>query len=208
MNPVVLPMLHLLRVGQSRDRYTWNVCLVNSWNPQNTLVFVREYFDEPGNRFVPVFKDPLSALAAGEFHVTTNEIADELHILYFHQRFEINRLEIAALPGEIAVFVEDVCKAAAHSGCEVTAACTEHDHQTICHVFTAVIANTLDDRGRSGIANGETLSCNAVEESFAAGGSVKGDIPDDDVLLRGKCRTTRRIHNDSPAGQALSDVIV
>src|SRR5215469_3822665 len=208
MKPVVLPMLHLLRVGYDGDSFAWDVSLVNSWNPQNALVFVREDFDEPGNSFVPVFKDPLGTLAAGELRVTANEIADELHILYFHERFEINRLEIAAVLGEISVFVEDVRDAAAHSGGEVTAAGTEHNHQAVRHVFTAVIANTLDDCGRTGIANREPLSTNAVEENFAAGGAVECNVPDDDVLLRGKCRSARRIYNDSPAGQTLADVIV
>src|SRR5215831_13288065 len=199
MNPVVLPMLQLLRVGQNRDGFARNVCLIDPWDTQYALVFVREDFDEAGYCFVPVLKNPLGSLAAGELHVTAHQIADELHILHFEERFEIHGFYVAALLGEVSVFVEDVRDAAAHSGREVAPAGTEHNHQTVRHVLAAVIADTLDHRGRTGVPNRETLSRHTVEESFAAGRTIKGNVPDDNVLLRGKCRSTRRIHNDSSA---------
>ena len=54
----------------------------------------------------------------------------------------------------------------------------EHDHQAVGHVFAAVVADAFDHGGSAGVAHGEALAGHAVEEGFAAGGAVEGDVAD------------------------------
>src|ERR1035438_10708438 len=101
MKPVVLPMLHLLGGLQNRYGLVRNVSLLAAAHAQYPFEFVREDFDESRVHVVPVIENPLGATAASQVHVTINEIADNLHILNFKQRFEVDGIEVAAFLSEI-----------------------------------------------------------------------------------------------------------
>src|SRR5215467_9909790 len=128
MKPVVLPMLHLVRVGQNWQRLTGNVSLLRPRYSEHAFVFVREDFDEAPNSFVPVFQDPLGALASGQLHVTTDQIANHLYVASLEERLKIDRLQIASTFSEVAVLVEDIGDSTAHARSEVSAATAEDDH--------------------------------------------------------------------------------
>src|SRR3990172_3779921 len=84
------------------------------------------------------------------------------------------------------VGVEHVGDPAAHAGREVPARRAEHDDAAAGHVLAAMVADTLDDGVRPGVANREALAGKAAEERPAAGRAVEDGVPDDDVVLRGE----------------------
>src|ERR1700721_2391875 len=174
MKPVVLPMLNLLflclfGMRKNNDPFAWYIGLRAAADSQHSLEFVRENFDEPGDQLVPVVENPLSAAAARQFSVTRDQVSNDLDILAVEQRLEIDRVEIAAFFGEIHVLVENIGDATTHAGCEIPAAAAEHHDQPVRHVLAAVVADPLDDRRGSGVANREAFSGNSVQERFAAG---------------------------------------
>src|SRR3981189_693414 len=141
------------------------------------------------------------------------EIFDEhgfnnLGILGSEDWLEINRLQIAALFGEVAALVKNIGNAAAHAGGKISPAGSEHQHQAPGHVFATVVADSFDHSSRSGIANRKALASNPVEKRFAAGGSVKGHIANQNIFLGSESGPARRIHHQPSAGQTLADVIV
>ena len=138
--------------------------------------------------FRPVLENPLGAAAAGQFCVTRDQIFDDLQVRASMQRLKINRVQVAALLGEVSAFVEDIGDATAHAGGEISSAGAEHDDQTVGHVLAAVVANALDHGSRSGIADREALARHSVEESFAAGRAVESNVADDDVFFRREAR--------------------
>src|SRR5450755_427296 len=208
MKPVVLPMLHLLGGLQNRYRLVRNVSLLAAAHAEYPFEFVWEDFDESRVYVVPVIENPLGATAASQVHVARNKIADNLHILTFKQRFEVNGVEVAAFLSEIHALVENIGDAAAHASGKISAARTEHQHQPVCHVLAAMIANPFDDCGRAGIAHGKAFTGDAVKEGFAAGRAVERNIANQDIFLGSEAGILRRIDNDPAAGQALADVVV
>ena len=71
-----------------------------------------------------------------------------------------------------------------------------------------MVSYSLYHRGGSGVAHTEPLACNAAYKGFSAGGSVEGHISDDDILLRLKGNSRRRIDNQLAAGKTFSKVVV
>src|SRR5580658_3427967 len=126
----------------------------------------------------------------------------------FENGLEVNRIEIAALFREVSALVENVSDAAAHAGCKISSAGSEHQHKTFRHVLATVIADAFDYRGRSRIANGKALAGYSVEKRFAAGCAVKCNVAYENVFLGGKFRSPRRICNQTTARQALAYVVV
>src|SRR5438552_6309169 len=140
MNPVVLPMLHLLCRLQDGDGLAWDIRLLSAADSQHSLELMWENLDEARNHLLPVVENPPGAAAAGQIQVARDQISDELHVLLIEQRFEIDRVQIAALLGEISTFVKNVGDTAAHAGSKIPATGAEHDHQPVRHVFAAMVA--------------------------------------------------------------------
>src|SRR5439155_19552269 len=109
---------------------------------------------------------------------------------------------------ETSTFIENISHAAAHARGEIPSAGSEHQNQSVRHVFAAVVADTFNNRGCAGIANRKALARHSVEERFSTGRAVKHDIADDDIFLGLKAGPARRINNDLSARQTLSYVIV
>src|SRR5208282_2621701 len=132
----------------------------------------------------------------------------ELGILRFENRFEVNRVQIAAFFCEVSALIENVGDATTHARGKISPTSSEHQDQALGHVFAAMVADSLDHRGRSGIANGEAFASDSIEKRFAAGGAVKGNVSNDDIFFGSEFRPSRRVHNQSSAGQSLAYVIV
>ncbi len=118
--------------------------------------------------------------------MTGNQIAHNLRILSFHERLKIHRRQVAALLGEVHALVKYIGDSTAHAGGKIPATLTQHEHQALGHVFTAMIANAFDDGSCSGIPHGETLAGYAVEESSPAGCAVESAVADQEVFFSGK----------------------
>src|ERR1035441_10451224 len=125
----------------------------------------------------------------------------ELGILRIENWLKVNRAQIAALFGKVSTLVENVGDAAIHAGGKISPTGPEHQDQPLRHVFAAVVANSLDYRGRSGVANRKPLACDPVEKRFAAGGAVERAVANQDVLFGGETRPSRRIHHQRTRGQ-------
>src|SRR3954462_11805105 len=120
------------------------------------------------------------------------------------QWFEVDHLHVHV----VAVEVQDVRDATGHAGREVAAGRAENDGPATGHVLTAVVADTLDDRGGAGVADAEALADDAADEHLAGGGAVQDDVAGDDLLLGGERRVGGRPYGDPATGQSLADVVV
>src|SRR5438876_5727290 len=200
MNPVFLPMMHLLfYCDRNRQWSTRNILLLRTADSQYTLELVRENFDEARQHFEPAVENALGAATARQFMMAADQLVQEFNIFWLDDRFEINHRKIAALLGELAFFVEHVGDASAHSSGEVAPARAENDHQTIRHVFAAVVADTLDHCGCTRVTDGEAFAGDSTEVGFSAGGSVEDYIANNDILLSYECGLLRREHNHASA---------
>src|SRR4051812_32195513 len=100
---------------------------------------------------------------------------------------------------ELARLIEHEGEAAAHARAEVLARPAEHDHQSFGHVLAAMIANTLNDRRRAGVAHREALARDAIEVRLAASRTVQHDVSNENVLFGHERRLARRIYDDPSA---------
>ena len=79
---------------------------------------------------------------------------------------------------------------------------------TARHVFTAVIADALDDGTRAPELRTQKRSAAAAEERPPAGRAVQRDVTDNDIVFGHEAALLRRIHNDAPARQTFANVVV
>ena len=73
-----------------------------------------------------------------------------------------------------------------------------------------MIAHSLDDCGRSGVAHAESFADRPADKCFATRRAVQDDVPGDDVVLgHERCMCfARRPHHQTPARQPLAEVVV
>src|SRR5208337_1331489 len=207
--PVTLPMLHLGGGRHERRRSGgWCVNRFRARYAKHALVLVRIDLDELRLSVCPVFEDPRGARAAGGRPMTRKQVADLLHVSGINKRLEIDAGLVAAANGEVALIVVDVGDAATHAGGEVAPCGTENDDKAVGHVLAAVIAHTLDDGSRSGVADGETLTCDSVQEDFAGCGAVENDVADENTFFRQVTGGLGGIGDDASAGRPLAEIVV
>src|SRR6266566_1043045 len=144
-------------------------------------VVVRHHLHEPELRFLPVVEDVSRDGRVGASLVLLDQLAKHAQILEL-ERLQADELGVAALR-ERAVLVEHVCDPTAHAGGEVPARAPEDDDGAARHVFATVVADALDDRGRTRVPDREPLAGETAEERLARGRSVEDRVPRHDVLL-------------------------
>ena len=181
---------------------------VDAFYAKDALVLVREDLDELGLSFGPVFKDPGCARATGIVAMALEQCTDFGDVCVGYEGFEIDAGFVAAAGGEVALIVEDECATATHAGGEVAAGGAEHDDGAVGHVFAAVVADAFNDGCCAGVADGEALAGDAVEEDFAAGSAVENDVADEDAFFGQEEGSLRRVGDDASAGEALAEVVV
>ena len=71
-----------------------------------------------------------------------------------------------------------------------------------------MVADALDHCGGTRVAHAEALADEAAEEDLATGGAVADHVAGDRVLLGGELGAAIGSNDDTPAGQALGDVVV
>ena len=71
-----------------------------------------------------------------------------------------------------------------------------------------MVADSLDHRRRSRIADCKAFARNTVEERFPTGRAVESHVADQNIFFGSKMGSTRWVHDDSAAGKALSNVVV
>ena len=133
--------------------------------------------------------------------------ADFLDFRRVLQTLQHDHLLVAILT-EIACLIQHAGHPAGHAGGKVAARPPQHHHPPAGHVFATVIADRFHHGGDAAVAHAKSLPRHAADVSFALGRAVKGDVARDDVLLRHKGGTLRRIKDDLAAGQALAQIIV
>ena len=121
--------------------------------------------------------------------------------------FEINRADIAA---EIEVIgtVVDVCDTARHAGSEVGSRGTEYHDTSTSHILASVVADSLDDRRESAVADREAFAGLTVEEDSAGGAAIADHVSGDHIVRRRKLAVRGRTYDDLAAGDAFADKIV
>ena len=121
---------------------------------------------------------------------------------------------------EVTLFIQYIGDAAAHAGGEVASGAAEHHYDAAGHVFTAVVADTLDDGDGAGVADGEALAGDAPEVALPTRGAVEDGVADDapcaymqhevitDIVFGDDGALGRGRDDDFAAGEALADVVV
>lgn len=71
-----------------------------------------------------------------------------------------------------------------------------------------MVADAFDDGTDAAVADAEAFTGCAVDVGFAAGGTVEGDVADDDVIFGREYRFPRRRYDDLAARQAFAQVVV
>src|SRR6185312_279398 len=210
MNPVFLPILNLPLLEFRRDRHrpSGNILLRCASHARHALKFMREDFNETWQCVRPVVEDPLRPAASRQRLVARDEIFDQLNIASLHDRFKINRSEVAAFFGKVSLVINHVSNAAAHAGSEIASAGAEHNNESVGHVFATVVANAFNDRGGSGVADRETLTSHTVEKCFATGCAIKSDVANQNIFFCRKGGFFWRMNDDAPAGKPFADVII
>src|SRR5438034_7324343 len=103
MNPVALPMDHLLVDGHGRERWQWNALFrfrLFSSNAENTLVLVRENLDELGKHRRPVIEDPFRLGTSRGFEMLRDPAPQKLDIAGVHHRLQVYPGQVAPLLGD------------------------------------------------------------------------------------------------------------
>jgi len=85
---------------------------------------------------------------------------------------------------EALIGIQQERLAARHPGAEVPAVTAKDDDGASGHVLARVVADTLDDGDRAGVANGEPLTRRAGAEELAAGRPVEHRVADEARLAR------------------------
>src|SRR5687768_16876925 len=99
--------------------------------------------------------------------MTLEQVTHQRDLFWILEALEVDHVDIA-VQRERSVGVEDIGDASAHAGREVSSSGAEHDDAPAGHVLAAVIADALDDRVRTAVANREPLAGNTTYERRAA----------------------------------------
>src|SRR3990172_3725066 len=174
---------------------------------QDAAVFQRHDLDEPRGGPGPFAEQRFGHGATRVLKLPLHQPLNQVQVLRFFQGLQGDHLHVAARR-EVAVPIVDIGDAAAHAGAEVAAGPAQDDDASAGHVLAAVVAAALDDGDCAAVAHREPLPRDAAGEQAAAGGAVKRDVADEDVLLRHERGAPRRVDDYLAARKPLSDVVV
>src|ERR1051325_2034656 len=169
---------------------------------------MREYLHESGQHFGPVVENPARSRTRCTLRMPCDPVIQELFIFLFNHRLKIYSRLIAALFAEAAGFVKHVSDTSAHARGKVAACLAEPDHQTVGHVFAAMVPRTFDNCCRAGVAARKPFAGHSIKECLAAGSPIEHDITDENILFRYKGRGPRRINYDASARKPLANVVI
>src|SRR5215471_19399341 len=109
-----------------------------------------------GGEAAIVAEDRAGHATAGEALVRLEQVPDDL-LIRGGQRLDGKVFRTGAR-NERATAIAHVGDAACHAGPEIPADRSEDHDRSTGHVFTCVVADPLDDRGRAAVAHGEALA--------------------------------------------------
>ncbi len=85
---------------------------------------------------------------------------------------------------------------------------SKDNYAATCHIFTAMIADTLYNCCCTGITYAETFTCHTVYKCFTAGSTVKRYVTDDNIFIASETSLLQGINNQFSTGKSFSEVIV
>jgi hypothetical protein len=182
---------------------------------QHPFIVTRHHLHELRHHPIPIRQHRDRFLTLGIFGVFLDRTLQLPNLFSITQSFQSHHLGIAARC-KITLLVEDISNTATHSRREIASGSAEDDRLSTCHVFTTTIAvgiasrneNRFHDRTNTRITDAEPLTCHAVDVDFAAGGSVEGDVADDDVFGGDEGGFWRGVEDDFTAAESFTDVVV
>src|SRR5262245_11982465 len=148
--------------------------------------------------------------ARGLAHVRFDQVTQVLQMrLHPLGRDAVNVYELVVVAiDEAAIEIEHIREATGEPGTEVESRASEHADDATGHVLAAVIAGSLDDRDRAGVAHREALAGLASGIELTARCAVQAGVAHDHGIARGERQAARRLENDLAGGHALADVVV
>src|SRR5215831_5546930 len=93
-----------------------------------------------------------------------HQILEKGYIPWFNYGLQIDRGQVRSFLGKISTLIEHIGNSAAHAGGKIPAAITQHNYQSVGHVFATVVTDAFNDSRSPGVANREALACHATEE--------------------------------------------
>ncbi len=120
---------------------------------------------------------------------------------------DVDELMVVAVH-EIALQVEHVRKASGEPRAEVDTRAPENTDDASRHVLAAMVARSLDDGERAGVAHRKALAGDACREDLATRGAVEAGIAHDNGALRHEARLARMPQNQFACGHSLADIVV
>ena len=105
---------------------------------------------------------------------------------------QFDHFQVAAIPAEITILIQDVCNTAAHASCKIAPGGSQNNSPSAGHIFTTMVTDAFYHSLNAAVANTEPFSGDAANIGFTTGGAVKSDIADNDIFLRFKAAADRR----------------
>ena len=106
------------------------------------------------------------------------------------------------------MLVPDIGDTTRHTGSEVTACLTQHNHTTACHILTTVVTCALDNCDGTRVTYAEALTYLTVDIQLSARSTIESGITCDDVILGIEVRTHGRKDSDTSATESLGEIVV
>src|SRR5271165_7643335 len=126
----------------------------------------------PEHRFIsmPVAQYLLGPVTLSPFEVFVDEFLHRDDIRLGFETLPRDQFRIQA-KRERLVQIQYVSNSSSHAGSEVFSGPAEDQQDAAGHIFTAVIADALDNRGHSGVSHSKAFSRPAGSEEFSTGRS-------------------------------------
>ena len=156
-----------------------------------SLVFDWHYLDEVLYVVVPVVEHGAGELTACVEVVLANQLVQLLAIGAVLYEVDLHHVHVTEVV-EVVVLVPYVCDTTTHTSGEVASGLTEHYHTTASHIFTAVVAGTLDNGDGTRVTYTEALTYLTVDVEFTTCGTVETGVTSDDVILGREVAADRR----------------
>ena len=127
--------------------------------------------------------------------------SQRVHVQNFHQ-FGVNAFT------EVAIFIQDVSKAAGHTCAEVHAGFPQDTDDAAGHVFTAVVADAFHHGDGAGVTYRKAFARASCRVQTTAGRAIQTGVANDACFMATEGGADRRTNRQQTARHAFTDVVV
>ena len=140
---------------------------------------------------IPVIKHGTGELTACIEIMLTDELVQLLAIGAVFHEVDLHHIHITEVI-EVVVLIPYIGYTTTHTCCKVATSLAKYYDSTTCHIFTAVVAGTLDDSYGTRVTYSEALTHLTVDIQFTTCGTIETGVTCDDVILGREITADRR----------------